>query len=455
MTHVRKHRKLPGAGVVMAGLALATTAFQGCGAIGGRSGNAGGGPTMVADSRVARAGASRYIVLVKPGIVGSDVARRYNIVPDVVYTTAVQGFAGRASADQARHLAADPAVAGVYADQMIRIIDPMERVAGRPDKGTSVSGEIPTGVNRVDAENARVSEIGAQHVGIAVIDTGIDRQHPDLNVVGEFSAVEGVASGNDDHGHGTHVAGIAAARRDGVGVAGVAPGAPLYAVKVLDRNGSGYYSWVIAGVDWVTRHASGMMDDGTQGPPIHVVNMSLGGTFYYPLNEAISRSVAAGLTYTVAAGNNSFDAGNYSPASCPDAITVSAIVDTDGLPGGRGRRTTYGRDDWFASFSNYGAAVSIAAPGVNIHSTYPGGTYATMSGTSMASPHVAGAAALYIAGQLALAAPGAEAPDLTRRIDPAQVRSALRDRGFDPALADGYQGDSDGIPDPLLNAGGL
>jgi subtilisin family serine protease len=272
-------------------------------------------------------------------------------------------------------------------------------------------------------------------VGIAIIDTGIDLTHPDLNVQGNVTCVPGTPSGNDDHGHGTHCAGIAAAINNAIGVRGVAPNAKLYAVKVLASNGSGDMSWVIAGVDWVTANAGN----------IRVANMSLGGPDSLALKNAIHNSVAAGVAYCVAAGNSARDASSTSPANCPDALTVSAIVDTDGQCGHHGRRSTYGKDDTFASFSNWGPFVHIAAPGVNIYSTYKGGSYATMSGTSMAAPHVTGAAAQYIASQLALGF----SPS------PTVVYDALIDNGtlqIDPC---GFTGDSDGIPEPLVSAAGL
>ncbi|MEX0820008.1 MAG: Ig-like domain-containing protein, partial [Pirellulaceae bacterium] len=152
-----------------------------------------------------------------------------------------------------------------------------------------------------------------------------------------------------------------------------------------DQNGSGSYSQVIAGMDWVTARA----DD------IEVANMSLGGGYSQSVNDALEGMTNAGIVVAVAAGNDGADAGNYSPASAESAITVSAAVDTDGKTGGLSPDSGYGPDDTLASFSNYGEVIDIAAPGVNIYSTVPGG-YDTYSGTSMASPHVAGAAALEI-----------------------------------------------------------
>ncbi|WP_445082616.1 S8 family serine peptidase [Candidatus Nitrosotenuis sp. DW1] len=254
-----------------------------------------------------------------------------------------------------------------------------------------------------------------------------------MNIYKQISFVRGTKTANDDNGHGSHVAGIVAAKDDSNGVVGVAPGARLWAVKVLDRNGSGSLSNVIKGIDYVTANAA----------QIDVANMSLGGEFTSSsLNSALSKSVAAGVTYVVAAGNSAKDAQTFSPANHPDVIAVSAIVDTDGKCGEFGASTSYGADDTFAIFSNFGSVVDMAAPGVNIYSTYKSGTYATLSGTSMASPHVAGAAALFKASN----------PLAT----PTDIRNSLLSNGSNPStLCNGngfgyFNGDKDVIPEPLL-----
>ena len=217
---------------------------------------------------------------------------------------------------------------------------------------------------------------------IAILDTGIDMNHPDLNVYAQKTFVAGTSTANDDNGHGTHVAGIAAAKDNSIGVVGVAPGARLWAVKVLDSSGAGALSDVIAGIDYITGHAN----------EIDVVNMSFGCQCdSTALNSAVNNAVSAGITFVAAAGNNGQDASAFSPASNPNVIAVGAIADSDGRCGGLGPSTQYGNDDTFATFSNYGPKVTIAAPGVNILSTYYGGSYTTLSGTSMAAPHVAGA----------------------------------------------------------------
>ena len=238
-------------------------------------------------------------------------------------------------------------------------------------------------------------------IGVAVIDTGVDLTHPDLkaNIVANKSCIRGKKNANDDNGHGTHVAGTIAALDNGIGAVGVAPQAQLIAVKVLDSAGSGTWSSIICGIDWVTSNALKYN--------IRVANMSLGGggtsdnncgnSNNDALHRAICKSTAAGVTYVVAAGNDGADAKTFVPAAYDDTvITVSALADSDGQIGGIGSVTSYGADDTFASFSNYGSVVDIAAPGMAIYSTWKNGAYNTISGTSMASPHVAGATAIYI-----------------------------------------------------------
>ncbi|HEX9777763.1 MAG TPA: S8 family serine peptidase [Geopsychrobacteraceae bacterium] len=259
---------------------------------------------------------------------------------------------------------------------------------------------VPSGISRIFADgNPGIGIDGADDyrvdVDVAVIDTGIDLQHPDLNVVGGVTCSGGSPfkgkcgpGGDDDHYHGTHVAGTIAALDNGIGVVGVAPGARLWAVKVLNANGSGYSSWIVAGLDWVAARAD----------TIEVANMSLGGDgFNRAEYDAIQGCVDKGVAFAVAAGNSDADANDYSPAAFDNVLTVSALADFDGLPGADAEPTCRtDQDDTLADFSNWGSAIDIAAPGVCIRSTYPleRGEYGTISGTSMASPHAAGALAL-------------------------------------------------------------
>ena len=364
----------------------------------------------------------QYIVVLKDGVTPDAVSRRHGLVPEHVYSHALNGFAGAFTSRQLWALLADPLVDWLEEDQVVTIgaqsIQPgILRVAA--DKNAKA---------KIDGNDERVN------VDIAIIDTGISLKHPDLNVVKSVSYVTGTRNGNDDNGHGTHCAGIAAAVDNGTGVVGVAPGARLWAVKVLSKSGSGTMSGVIKGVDYVTSNASS----------IEVANLSLGGGDSAALKDAIAKSVAKGVVFVVAAGNSGVDAVATSPANSPVVLCVSATVDTDGMPGGLGKGSTYGLDDTLASFSNYGSVVDIAAPGVDIISTYPGG-YASMSGTSMAAPHVAGAAALYLAGT----------SKPTNALGVEAVRNAIISAGFVQAGPGGFTGDRDLSPEPLLNAGSL
>jgi hypothetical protein len=249
---------------------------------------------------------------------------------------------------------------------------------------------IPDSIKRtysMEELNGEAKSDGAKKgvdVDIAILDTGIDLDHPDLNVYKNVSFVSGVMTGDDDNGHGTHVAGIAAGKDNGKGIIGGAPGARLWAVKVCNGMGQCKISDMIKGVEYITQHAD----------EIDVVNISVETPLSPALNRAISASIKAGVTYVVAAGNYGQDASSTSPASNPDVITVSAIADTDGKCGGKGAKLGNATDDTFARFSNFGPSVSIAAPGVSILSTYLDGKYAVDSGTSMAAPSVAAAAAL-------------------------------------------------------------
>ena len=331
---------------------------------------------------------------------GFEASRRFHRV--------VRGFAARLSAAQVAELRADPEVASVT-----------------PDRPVEASG-VPTGVRRIGAVSESTTR-GASTAAVAVVDTGIDLDHPDLDAHAGVDCT-GTGSADDDEGHGTHVAGTIAAINHGSGVVGVAPGTSLYAVKVLDAQGSGYDSWVICGLDWVAQHASALN--------IRVANLSLGGagvkstcgTEADPFHEAVCRAVAAGVTVVVAAGNDGRDFGASPvdvPAWFPEALTVTAMSDGDGAPGGsQAPGCADGEsDDAAASFSNFAsldadAAHTIAAPGVCILSTYPGGGYAVGSGTSMAAPHVTGEVALCLGEN---GAPGACAG-----LTPAQIVTGMR-----------------------------
>jgi subtilisin family serine protease len=375
----------------------------------------------------------RYIVLLKESRSPRVAAARHGLRPQVVYESALRGFAGHFSDQAVRRLRADAAVLSVEPDRLVTV----------DDLHASSSQTLPTGIDRVDADLNPAAKIDGVDdpldVDIAIIDTGIQPDHPDLRVAGGVRFLGEDCSGGswaDDHGHGTHVAGTAAAIDNSIGVVGVAPGARLWAIKVLNQAGQGPLSCVIAGVDWVTANAE----------TIEVANMSLGGVSSPILCQAITASADAGVVYAVAAGNSAMDAGFFSPANCPDVLTTSAIADFDGQPGGLNPQTvefsfcTVTGDDVFACFSNWGPLVDIAAPGVNIYSTFKEGGYATRSGTSMASPHVAGVAALDI---LVHGKP-------TDATGTAAVRSRLIAAGAPQGGPAGFTGDPDSFSEPLL-----
>jgi len=334
----------------------------------------------------ARAASSeRYIVALKPGVTdvrgaASGLARAHGGSAGHVYEHALRGFSVRVSAQGAAGIARSPLVAYVEADREFSV----------------AAQSLPTGIARVfapDNANLDIDTIDDERVDVdvAIIDTGIDLDHPDLNVVGSTSCVSFFSScgsgGDDGNGHGTHVAGSVGAIDNAIGVVGVAPGARLWSVRVLGNNGTGSTSQILAGMDWVTARAS----------IIEVANMSLTGSGSTSIDSAAERMANAGIALAVAAGNNDANASGYSPARAAKVLTVSAIADYDGLPGGLAQPPSsfcLDQDDTLADFSNWGSTIEIAAPGCRILSTYLSGGYAWINGTSMASPHVAGALAL-------------------------------------------------------------
>lgn len=284
-------------------------------------------------------------------------------------------------------------------------------------KGGAVSQPpqvLPWGIARVGAQSVWASYT-ADPVKVAVVDTGIDVKHPDLlgNVKGGMSAVGYTSSYTDDNGHGTHVAGTIAAAQNSIGVVGVAPAADLYAVKVLDRKGSGWLSDIIEGLQWAIDN------------DIDVVNMSLGTSSYSAtFDSAVQKTIASGTVVVAAAGNSgpTAESVNY-PAKFAGVIAVSAIDSSNVI----------------ASFSSRGAGVDLAAPGVSVYSTYKGSGYATLSGTSMASPHVAGVAALVLTSPI-----GGDDADADGVWDPSEVEARLErtaqdlgSTGFDSSYGNG------------------
>jgi len=278
------------------------------------------------------------------------------------YGKVLNGVAAKLSKADVEKLSKDKRVKYIEEDQLVALAP-----GGKPGGGGSVAQETPWGITRV---NGVLSYTGSNVAW--VIDTGIDLDHPDLNVdatrgFNAFTSGRDAGAPDDGNGHGSHVAGTIAAKNNTIGVIGIAPGATVIPIKVLDSRGSGSYSGVIAGVDFVAAH-------GSNGD---VANMSLGGPVSQALDDAVFAASNKGIKFALAAGNESKDANLSSPARVNGAniYTISAM--------------SIG-DKW-ASFSNFGnPPVDYCAPGVSIKSTWKDGGYNTISGTSMASPHAAG-----------------------------------------------------------------
>ena len=318
-----------------------------------------------------------YICVFKQGAVAranvrAEAARAAGAGLKHVYSNSIRGFSASASA-AAQLQARNPNIAYCEQDQEMALIQggPFDfRELGKPTP-QQPGQTIPWGVTRVRG-GANTGTITGK---AWVIDSGIDLDHPDLVVdVASSRNFSSGPSAEDGHGHGTHVAGTIAARADNnIGVVGVSPGATVVAVRVLNNAGSGSNSGVIAGVDYVAGAAGGK----------GVANMSLGGGASQALDDAVIEAAKTGVKFTLAAGNESEDVSNHSPARADglNVFTVSSFA--------KGSSATDTDDPW-SSFSNYGEGIDFAEPGSSIPSTYKGGGYATMSGTSMAAPHLAG-----------------------------------------------------------------
>jgi subtilisin family serine protease len=395
-----------------------------------------GAPTATGNSTPLHARDGRYIVLFRGNVDAAreiDTVERIHGIASAYRYLSLKGFTAYLPAAVVSLLRADPNVALVSEDQPVQAVDTVPVAPGET---------VPTGVRRIGAATATTAAAAAT-AAVAVIDTGIDLTHPDLSAANGTNCITPSQSANDDNGHGSHVAGSIAARNTGAGVIGVAPGTTVYAVKVLDSAGSGAWSSVICGIDWVTANAASLN--------IRVANMSLGGggsndnncgnTNADALHQAICRSVSAGITYAVAAGNSNVALSGQVPAAYPEVLAVTAATDSDGLPGGVGGppscRTTE-VDDQYASFSNYAAGTdanhTVAGPGTCIYSTWMNGGYNTISGTSMASPHLAGTIALCI-GSGVTSGPCAG-------LTPAQIIQRIRsDAQAHASAANGFTGD--------------
>lgn len=360
---------------------------------------------QIRDAKTAGAISDSYLVVLKnTGLVSTlsqTLTGRYGAQLRKTFDAALNGFSIHASEQEAKRLAADSNVAYVVQNHVFRVSDTQQ--------------DPPSwGLDRIDQsdlplDSSYTYNTTATDVTAYVIDTGVLATHETFGgrVSGGKDFIDNDDDPTDENGHGTHVAGTI-----GGSEYGVAKNVKIVPVRVLDADGSGTTEQVVAGIDWVAENATGPS----------VANMSLGGTADDALDQAVSGAIANGVTFAVAAGNDGADAREYSPARVSSAITVAASDKTDKE----------------ASFSNYGSSVDLYAPGVNITSSWGTGDTATntISGTSMATPHVAGAAALYLAGH----------PDAT----PAEVSDALTAS----ASTDKITNASAGTPNKLLHTAG-
>ncbi|MEW2115733.1 S8 family peptidase [Streptomyces sp. NPDC005474] len=335
---------------------------------------AAGSPTAVKDSYIVTL--RKTAGLKASSSAGKKLIGEYGGTVRKTFSTALNGYMATLSAAEARRLAADPAVAALEQNQTVHL--------------DATQSSAPWGLDRVDQAALPLSgtytypDSAGAGVTAYVIDTGVRITHSQISgrATNGFDAVDGDSTAQDGNGHGTHVATTIAGS-----TYGVAKAAKIVAVRVLDNNGSGTTAGVIAGIDWVTANHSGPS----------VANMSLGGGASASLDTAVANSIASGVTYAVAAGNSNTNASSSSPARVAAAITVGATTSTDAR----------------ASYSNFGSILDIFAPGSSITAGWNTSDTATntISGTSMATPHVAGAVAVYLAGH----------PSAT----PAQVATAL------------------------------
>ena len=348
-----------------------------------------------------------YIVMLKGGqgtksvkAQGSDLAKKYGGKVTSTYDSAINGFATQGmSAEEARKLAGDSSVEKVVQSHTFKLNETQDNP---PSWGLDRIDQEPTEAD----QKYTYPDSAGEGVTAFIIDTGVRITHKDFGdrAKSGFDAIDGDDDANDGHGHGTHVAGTVAGTDHGV-----AKKANIVAVRVLDDQGSGTTEQVVAGIDWVTENA--------EGPS--VANMSLGGPKDEALDAAVQKSIDAGITYGIAAGNESSDADGHSPARVKDAITVAASDDQDAQ----------------ADFSNFGELVDIYAPGVDIVSAFNTSDDATetLSGTSMAAPHVTGGAALFLGEN--------------QDAKPADVLQGLTDN----ATKDAITNPSEGTPNLLLN----
>jgi subtilisin len=384
-----------------------------------------------------------YIVVYDAGV-NADAAtdaleRAQGFQAKFRYGTALKGFAAHLNAAQAAGISRNPTVKFIGNDGTVEAVGMVPIKPGETN---------PPGIRRIGAATNTQVHQPASGFKVAVIDTG-SGPHTDIaRTTKGRNCTGGPHTANDDNGHGTHVAGTIAAKNNGAGVVGVTPNTKIVSVKVLHANGSGTFAEVICGIDWVAANGPGTRKN------IRVANMSLSGggtddgncgnTNADAMHQAICGAVARGVTFVVAASNSAVNFANSVPAAYDEVLTVTAMTDTDGVPGGTGPAPACfpgNTDDSYATFSNFAVTASdqthtIAAPGVCVLSTWLNNGYNTISGTSMASPHVAGTVALCIGN--GPAPPSGPCAALT----PAQIVQKLRsDAQAHATLANGFNGD--------------
>jgi len=380
-----------------------------------------------------------YVVVYKDTVLDSvatttQLQAKYGFNAKFDYSSALKGFAATLTDAQRTSLSADPAVAYVVTDKPVNASGLVPVASGET---------VPPGIRRVGAATLTQAHQAANGA-VAVIDSGVDLKNTDLNAVSGTNCVTTGTAAQDDNGHGSNVAGILAAKNTGSTLTGVAPGTKIYAVKVLNSRATGTLSQIICGMDWVTANAAALN--------IKVANMSIegsgsndnncGNTNNDAWHKAICRSVAAGVTYVVSAGNSKTGFGSTIPAAYPEVLTTTAMSDTDGLGGAKGAAPSCKsgeKDDSYGTYSNYAVsstdiAHTIAAPGTCVVGDKIGGGTTTYYGTSQAAPHVAGTVALCL-GNGGIAGP-------CSGFAPAQIVSKIRSDGAGYAtLSNGFTGD--------------
>ncbi|THA82595.1 S8 family peptidase [Streptomyces sp. A0592] len=329
-----------------------------------------------------------FVVILDASANKEDLAKKYGGKLERAYGSKVNGFSASGLTEkEAKRLAADPAVGTVVQNKRFTINETQEKP---PSWGLDRIDQAATAGD----QKYTYPDGGGEGVTAYVIDTGVRTTHKDFGgrATSGFDAIDNDETADDGNGHGTHVAGTIAGTSHGV-----AKKAKIVAVRVLDDNGSGTTEQVVAGIDWVTQNHSGPS----------VANMSLGGGADEALDAAVKRAIDAGVSFAVAAGNESSDAGQGSPSRVPEALTVASSTE----------------DDQQSDFSNFGSVVDLYAPGSEITSAWNDSDTGvkTISGTSMASPHVAGAAALYLAAN-----PSATPADTAAALTGAATKGAIK-----------------------------